>query len=64
VVGFAALLTLGEAASQIAERYGAPLFALAALERGLWTPEKCPLCKSGDLGLRASDLEICGWSGE
>jgi orotate phosphoribosyltransferase len=44
VAGFAALLTLGEAAAQIAERYGVPLYALAALDRGMWTPEECPLC--------------------
>ena len=48
LAGFAALLTLGEAASQIAERHGAPLFTLAALERGIWTPDECPLCRSGD----------------
>jgi orotate phosphoribosyltransferase len=46
VVGFAALLTLGDAAAAIAERHGAPLYALASLERHLWTPGDCPLCAS------------------
>jgi orotate phosphoribosyltransferase len=47
LAGVAALLTLGEAAAQIAEQYDVPLFTLAALERGMWAPEACPLCKSG-----------------
>jgi orotate phosphoribosyltransferase len=46
LAGFAALLTLGDAAAQIAEQYGVPLFALAALEREMWTPEECPICRS------------------
>jgi orotate phosphoribosyltransferase len=46
-VGFACLLTLGEAASRIAEQHGAPLFRLAALERGMWQPQDCPLCAAG-----------------
>jgi orotate phosphoribosyltransferase len=45
--GFATLLALGEAASQIARQRGVPLFALASLERGMWAPEECPLCRSG-----------------
>jgi orotate phosphoribosyltransferase len=47
LAGFAALLTLGEAAVQIAKQYGVPLFVLASLERGIWVPEECPLCRSG-----------------
>jgi orotate phosphoribosyltransferase len=47
LAGVAALLTLGKAAAQIAERYGVPLFALATLERGMWTADECPLCRSG-----------------
>ena len=45
VLPFAALLTLGDAASEIAEQHGAPLLTLAALERRMWAPEECPLCK-------------------
>jgi orotate phosphoribosyltransferase len=45
--GFACLLTLGEAASRIAAQHGAPLFRLAALERGMWQPRDCPLCAAG-----------------
>lgn len=37
----------GEAAAQIAGQYGAPLFLLASLECERWSPEGCPLCKSG-----------------
>jgi orotate phosphoribosyltransferase len=47
LAGFATLLTLGKVASQIAEQRGVPLFALASLERGMWAPEECPLCRSG-----------------
>jgi orotate phosphoribosyltransferase len=47
LAGFASLLTLGEAAAQIAEQHGVPFFSLAALERRLWTPAACPLCASG-----------------
>jgi orotate phosphoribosyltransferase len=46
LAGFASLLTLGEAARQIATRYGVPFFTLASLERGMWTPDACPLCAS------------------
>lgn len=47
LAGFASLLTLGEAAGQIAARYGVPFFTLASLERGMWTPDACPLCAAG-----------------
>ncbi|MFE0756313.1 phosphoribosyltransferase family protein [Inquilinus sp. NPDC058860] len=45
--GVACLLTLGEAAGRIAAVQGVPLLALAALERGMWRPEDCPLCAAG-----------------
>jgi len=47
LAGFASLLTLGEAAAQIAAQYRVPFFTLASLERGMWTTEACPLCASG-----------------
>lgn len=47
LAGFATLLTLGEAASQIAKQHRAPLFTLASLERKMWAAEECPLCRSG-----------------
>jgi len=47
LAGLACLLTLGEAASQIAGRHGVPLYTLASLQRGMWAPEACPLCTSG-----------------
>ncbi|MGL4965216.1 MAG: orotate phosphoribosyltransferase [Inquilinus sp.] len=45
--GIACLLTLGEAAGRIAAAQGVKLLALAALERGMWRPEDCPLCAAG-----------------
>lgn len=47
LAGVACLLTLGEAAGRIATAQGVPLLALAALERGMWRPEDCPLCAAG-----------------
>jgi orotate phosphoribosyltransferase len=47
LAGLAALLTLGEAAAQIAQEERVPLFALTSLERAMWTPAACPLCRSG-----------------
>lgn len=47
LAGFASLLTLGEAAGQIARQQQVPFFTLVSLERGMWTPEECPLCRSG-----------------
>jgi orotate phosphoribosyltransferase len=46
LIGLACLLTLGEAASQIAGQHGVPLFTLLSLERGMWVPEACPLCRA------------------
>ncbi|WP_225768875.1 phosphoribosyltransferase [Inquilinus sp. Marseille-Q2685] len=46
--GVACLLTLGEAAGRIAAGHGVPLLALAALARGMWRPEDCPLCAAGE----------------
>jgi orotate phosphoribosyltransferase len=50
IAGFATLLSLGEAASQIARQYGAPLFTLASLECGRWVAEECPLCLRQRIG--------------
>ena len=47
LAGLACLLTLGGAAAQIAKQYGVPLLTLASLERGMWVPEACPLCRAG-----------------
>ena len=45
--GFASLLTLGDTVPRIAQQHGLPFFTLVLLQRGLWTPEECPLCRSG-----------------
>lgn len=47
LVGLACLLTLGEAAGQIAKQHSVPLSRLATLERGMWQPNACPLCAAG-----------------
>ncbi len=47
MVGLAALITLGDAASVIARERGVPLFALVSLSREMWTRENCPLCSAG-----------------
>lgn len=47
LVGIASLLTLGTAASLLARRHGVPQVAIVTLERGMWAPEACPLCRSG-----------------
>ena len=47
LVGIASLLVLGDAGRHLAEQEGVPLYALAALESGLWAPEECPLCEAG-----------------
>jgi orotate phosphoribosyltransferase len=47
LAGFAALLTLGDAASDIAMHHRVPLFTLASLDGRLWSPAACPLCRSG-----------------
>jgi len=47
LAGLASLLTLGDAATHLAEEHGVPFFTLAWLERGLWAPEACPLCRAG-----------------
>jgi orotate phosphoribosyltransferase len=48
LVGLACLLTLGAAAAQIASQRGVLLFTLAWLERSMWEPDECPLCKAGE----------------
>jgi orotate phosphoribosyltransferase len=45
--GFASLLTLGEAAAQIAAQHGAPFVALLSLDRGMWPADACALCAAG-----------------
>ena len=47
LAGIACLMTLGDAAAEIAAQYGVPLYTLATQEIGLWTPEECPLCRTG-----------------
>ena len=47
LAGLASLITLGQAASQIAERNGVPFYTLVSLERRMWPPDQCPLCDSG-----------------
>ena len=47
LVGIACLMTLGAAAAEIAEKFGVPMFRLAARDANLWTPEECPLCRAG-----------------
>jgi orotate phosphoribosyltransferase len=47
LIGFASLLTLGDAASRLGERYSVPFFALLSLDRAIWLPEECPLCRAG-----------------
>jgi orotate phosphoribosyltransferase len=46
LVGFASLLTLGDAASRLAAQHGVPFFSLISLERNIWMPGACPLCAS------------------
>jgi orotate phosphoribosyltransferase len=47
LVGFASLLVLGEALTRTTQQFGVPFFRLATLQRGLWAPESCPLCRAG-----------------
>jgi orotate phosphoribosyltransferase len=44
LVGFASLITLGDAAATIAARHRVPFAHLVALERSLWPATACPLC--------------------
>ncbi len=47
IAGVGALITMGTAAASIAAEQAAPCVALATLERGMWLPQECPLCKAG-----------------
>ena len=47
VVAIAALMTLGDAAADIAKSQGVRLFSLAAPRRRMWPPAQCPLCDKG-----------------
>jgi len=48
LVGFASLLALGESITRTTQQFGVPFFTLATLQRGLWVPEECPLCRAGE----------------
>jgi orotate phosphoribosyltransferase len=48
LAGFASLLTLGEAATQISEQHGLPFFTLLSFDRGMWPADACPLCAAGE----------------
>jgi orotate phosphoribosyltransferase len=47
LAALASLLTLGEAAAQIAAPQGAPFFTPASLARGMRAPDACPLRTAG-----------------
>jgi orotate phosphoribosyltransferase len=46
-VAIAALAVVGTSAPQIAERHGVTLDSLATFPTTIWTPDACPLCRSG-----------------
>jgi orotate phosphoribosyltransferase len=46
-VAVGALLTLGTAAAELAEREGLALETLATLPNTLWPPGECPMCAAG-----------------
>jgi orotate phosphoribosyltransferase len=46
-VALGALLTLGAAASRLAEDAGLALERLASLPSSLWEPSECPMCAAG-----------------
>lgn len=48
LVGFASLLALGESVTRTTQQFGVPFFTLSTLQRGLWSPEDCPLCRAGE----------------
>jgi orotate phosphoribosyltransferase len=47
-VAVGALLTLGTAAAELAEREGIGLETLATLPNALWPPGECPMCAAGE----------------
>jgi orotate phosphoribosyltransferase len=47
LAGLASLITLGQAAPQIAEQHDVPFYTLLSFERQMWQPDRCPLCDSG-----------------
>jgi orotate phosphoribosyltransferase len=47
IVGCACLVAQGDVAAAIAREHEMPLTSLLNLERRLWTPEACPLCRAG-----------------
>jgi orotate phosphoribosyltransferase len=48
LVGFASLLALGEALSRTTQQFGVPFYTLVTLQRSLWQPDACPLCRAGE----------------
>jgi orotate phosphoribosyltransferase len=46
-VAIASLAVVGSSAPEIAERHGLTLDTLATFPTTIWTPDACPLCKSG-----------------
>ncbi|HKU95531.1 MAG TPA: phosphoribosyltransferase [Vineibacter sp.] len=46
LAGFASLIALGDAASRIAMQSNVPFVTLTTLERQMWLPEACPLCRA------------------
>jgi hypothetical protein len=48
LTGFATLLTLGDAAAQIARQPGVPLITLASLGRGMWVARGMSIMQIGD----------------
>jgi orotate phosphoribosyltransferase len=46
-VSIGALLTLGTAAADFADRENLALERLAALPNTLWAPSECPMCAAG-----------------
>ena len=47
LAGFASLITLGDAGSEIAAQHRVPFVQLVALERSMWLAQDCPLCAAG-----------------
>ena len=40
--------TLGALSASGREKYRAPFFTLATLQRSMWPPDSCPLCRAGE----------------
>jgi orotate phosphoribosyltransferase len=46
-VGLGAVVTLGDAAKQLAQARELPLFRVATAPTTLWRPDECPMCATG-----------------